>query len=128
MAVADLTSSNSITTGNDSIVIIKNLGDIPGGRTLDVTGFTPDVIKAGHLIIRDTVGGEYKPNPISGTDFAALPANHEYVGVLVSSIQKSRPFAAIMDRGDVLEPAMPYGSVPAGAKTALNLIKFKTAQ
>lgn len=127
MAVADLTSSNNITTGNDSIVIIQNLGDIPGGRTLDVAGFSPNVIKAGHLIIKETATGEFKPNPISGDNFAALPAGHTYEGVLVASIQKSRPFAAIMDRGDVLEPAMPYGSVPGAAKTALSLIKFKTA-
>lgn len=53
----------SVDTSKDNIVIVDNLGSLPGGRTLDVTGFTPSVIKAGHVIIRETSGGSYKPMP-----------------------------------------------------------------
>ncbi|WP_109437824.1 hypothetical protein [Aquimarina sp. AU119] len=125
MTTADLTSKSKVTTGNDSIVIMRNLGDIPGGRTLDVTGFAPDVISAGHVIIKETSSGEFKPMPVNGSAYDALPSGHTYEGVLVASIEKSKPFAAIMDRGDVLEPASPYPPTSA-IKTALSLIKFKT--
>jgi hypothetical protein len=56
-----------IITGNDSIVIVDNLQSIRGGRTLDVTGFTPAVIKAGHVIIQKTADKSYKPMPVVGT-------------------------------------------------------------
>lgn len=64
---ADLANQGAgYDTGNDSIVIVKVLEAIPGGKTLDVTGFTPDVIPAGHLIIEETSTGVLKPMPISG--------------------------------------------------------------
>jgi hypothetical protein len=58
-----------IVTGNDSIVIVDNFQSIRGGRTLDVTGFLPKVIPAGHVIIKETATGNYKPMP--ATDEAA---------------------------------------------------------
>lgn len=59
--------ATSVDTSKDNIVIVDNLGSLPGGRTLDVTGFTPPVIKAGHVIIRETSGGSYKPMPATDT-------------------------------------------------------------
>lgn len=50
-------------TGNDNIVIVDNFQSIRGGRTLDVTGFAPKVINAGHVIIMETSSKEYKPMP-----------------------------------------------------------------
>src|SRR5690606_31929219 len=38
-----------------------------GGRTLDVTGFSPNLIKGGHVIIKETATGEYKPMPVTGS-------------------------------------------------------------
>lgn len=68
MATANLNSeATKIITGNDSIVIVDNFQSIRGGRTLDVTGFTPEVIRAGHLIIQDDDSGEYKPMPVKGS-------------------------------------------------------------
>lgn len=59
---ANLTNvGESIITGNDSIVIVDNFQSIRGGRTLDVTGFAPKVIRAGHVIIRETATKVYKP-------------------------------------------------------------------
>lgn len=218
MATANLAYPGvEIIDGNDSIVIVDNLETIAGGRTLDVTGFTPEVIKAGHLIIQPTAGGEYKPMPvtvsgaittlgpitpgsgytnngtynnvpltggsgtgaqatvvvagnavtsvtitapgsgykdgeslsaaaanigtggsgfavgISGVDgssvsYAALPASHSYVGVLVASIRTKVPFAAILVRGTVNYAAAPYSmtSILSAVRSALPLIRFTT--
>lgn len=62
-------TGESIITGNDSIVIVDNFQSIRGGRTLDVTGFLPKVIHAGHVIIRETATAVYKPMP--ATEVAA---------------------------------------------------------
>ena len=117
-----------VDTGNDSIVIVHNLETIPGGKTLDVTGFTPDVIKAGHLVIKDA-SGNHKPMPVNsgGTNYDALPANHTYVGIVISSVLKTKPFVGIMVRGTMNDDAFKNGGgfpTPSGAKTALNLIRF----
>lgn len=218
MATANLTNTGEqILDGNDSIVIVENFETVRGGRTLDVTGFTPDVIKAGHMIIQPTAGGDFKPMPvtvsgaittlgpitpgsgytnngtynnvpltggsgtgaqatvvvasnavqsvtitapgsgykdgeslsasasnigtngsgfavgISGVDgssvaYAALPASHSYVGVLVATIRTKRPFAAIMVRGTVNYAAAPYSmtSILSAVRSALPNIRFTT--
>jgi len=69
MATANL--NNAPTTfddGNDSIVIVDNFQSIRGGRTLDVTGFAPDMIRAGHVIIYQTATNQYKPMPVTGAN------------------------------------------------------------
>lgn len=58
-----MNTGESIISGNDSIVIVDNFQSIRGGRSLNVTGFTPAVIQAGHVIIQDTTTKEYKPMP-----------------------------------------------------------------
>jgi hypothetical protein len=66
MAVANLTNEpKEIITGKDNIVIVDNFQSVRGGRTLDVTGFKPEVINAGHVIIRDGQSGEYRPMPVT---------------------------------------------------------------
>ena len=117
MATANLTSKESIDTTNDSVVIVKNLETVAGGRTLDVTGFGDEEISAGHVIIKETATGEYKPLPTTGT----LPASHTYAGILVASIRTVNAQAAIMVRGTVNEAYAKY-TIPAGA--ALSLIRF----
>jgi hypothetical protein len=57
---------DNFDTSNDSIVIVSNLETIPGGKTLDTTGFSPAVIPAGHLVIEETATGVLKPMPVSG--------------------------------------------------------------
>jgi len=59
----------NIIQGNDSIVIVDNLQSIRGGRSLNVTGFDPKVIQAGHMIIMETATKDYKPMP--ATDLSA---------------------------------------------------------
>jgi len=124
---ADLaTQGSGYDTGNDTIVIVKVLEAIPGGKTLDVTSFTPDVIPAGHLIIKETSTGVLKPMPVTGSAYAALPASHTYEGVLISTILKSKPFAGILVRGTVNQAASFYtiASVLTAVKAALPLIRF----
>lgn len=128
MATVNLhNTQESVITGNDSIVIRHVTHDIPGGRTLDVTGFTPDLIKAGHVIIKETATGEYKPMPISGSAYDALPSGHTYAGILVASTLKEKPFAAIMVGGQVNPAAGPYTitTILSAVKTALPLIDFR---
>ena len=68
MATVNLTNqSQNIITGKDNVVIVDNFQSIRGGRSLDVTGFAPDVINAGHIIIHHTATNEYKPMPVTGT-------------------------------------------------------------
>lgn len=127
MAVANLTSTKeSIVFGNDNIVIRDVFEDIRGGRTLDVTGFTPEVIKAGHVIIKEAATGEFKPMPLSGEAYAALPEGHTYAGILIASIPTNQPFAGIMIRGNVNHNAAPFpmATILAAVKTALPLITF----
>lgn len=113
-------------TSNDTIVIVKNLETIPGGRSLNVTAFAPDVIPAGHLIIKETSTGDFKPMPVTGEAYGTLPSGHTYEGVLISTIRKDRAFAGIMIRGSVNKEASFYNiaSVLVAAKAALPLIRF----
>jgi hypothetical protein len=114
-----------IDTGLDSIVIIKCLETIPGGRSLNVTDFTPNVIQKGHIVIKNNSNDEYKPMPITsaGDEYDSLPANHTIVGVLNASILTRKPMAAIMVRGSVNMAASPY-PVTSGIISALPLIRF----
>lgn len=124
---ADLaTQGAGYDTGNDTIVIVKVLEAIPGGKTLDVTGFSPDVIPAGHLIIEETSTGVLKPMPVSGAAYGSLPASHTYKGVLISTILTAKPFAGILVRGTVNKNASFYtiASVLTQVKAALPLIRF----
>lgn len=90
MATADLTNGNKkVITGKDNIVIVDILQSVRGGRTLDVTGYSKPIINAGHVIILDSVTGEYKPMPIKsdGSGYDALPTDNTYVGVLINTIE-----------------------------------------
>ena len=128
MAVANLRNdATTIDTSKDGIVIVDNFQSIRGGRTLLTTGYTPETIQAGHVIIRETATGEYKPMPVSGGAYAALPAGHTYAGILISSILTAKPFAGIMVRGTVNPVASPYpiATIQADFTTAVPLIDFR---
>lgn len=115
-----------VDDGNDSKVIIRDLADVPGGRALDVTGWTPEVIKAGHIIKHNTSTDEYAPLGVTGSEndtYASLDANEEYAGVLKVSILKAKPAAAIMTMGEVNAAASPY-PVTDTIKAGLPCIKF----
>lgn len=105
--------------GNDPIVIRKHVDDKKGGVVLNVTGWTDEFIRAGHILIKTTVDGVdiYKPMPVSNGAYAALPQDHVYAGIAVTTVPKEEPFVAMLTIGEVNEKAMPY-PVTAAIKTA----------
>lgn len=125
---ADLTKKGpEFDTNNDNIVIVHNLETIAGGRTLDVTEYTPDVIPAGHPIIMDEATEKiFKPFPVSDGALGTLPVGYKYVGINISTIKKELPFSGIMVRGAVNKNATfyPMDSILSAIRTALPLIRF----
>jgi hypothetical protein len=104
MAIVSLNNTGvTVDTSKDSIIIVENFESIRGGRSLNTTGYPKEVINAGHVIIRSTANGDYKPMPLNtgGTAYETLPANHTYAGILSASILTKRPLASIMIRGTV---------------------------
>jgi len=114
-----------VDTSLDSITIRNDLAGIIGGASLDVTGFAPEVIKAGHVVIKETATGFYKPMPIntSGDAYATLPSGHTIEGVVRCSVPKSKAMVGIMYNGEVNEATSPY-PVTTAIRGALTLIKF----
>lgn len=108
---------------NDAIVIVADLGDIPGGRSLDVTSVTDDIINAGHILIVNDTTKEVKPLGVSGNAYASLPSGHSYLGVLKHSVLKTDARAAILTIGQVNAAACPY-PITAAIKTGLPRIEF----
>lgn len=122
-------SKKKVIFGEDTVVIRHLNSSITGGRTLDVSDFTGDDIKAGHLVIRkkDSDGVyTYSPLGVSDGAYVALPEGAEYAGVVISSMPKDEPVVGIMDDGRVNDIAMPYpltDEMRTALKTALpNLI------
>ena len=124
MAVTNLVNDPvGVDTTLDSITIRKDIAGIIGGASLDVTGFTPAAIKSGHVVIKETATGVYKPMPIAGDAYAALPAGHTIEGVVRASTLTAKPMVGILYNGEVNEATSPY-PVTTAIKTALTLIKF----
>lgn len=112
-----------VDDGNDSKVIIRDLADVPGGRALDVSGWSEDVIRAGHIIKLTTATGEYAPLGINDGAYVSLAQGEEYGGVLKVTVLKAKPAAAIMTMGEVNAAASPY-PVTSTIKAGLPQIKF----
>lgn len=101
--------SFAFTAGMDSVVIRHYVAGIIGGRTLDMTGFAESVIKAGHIVIQNEEDETiFKPMPVSGGKYAALPDGYKYAGVVVCSKPASEPMVGIMYSGEVNDVACPY--------------------
>lgn len=128
----------SIETSIDSIVIVDNFQSIRGGFSLDITGFTPPVIHAGHPIIEETATGALKPMPVaSATAFGALPAGHSYAGVAINSVLTDKAMVGVMVRGTINHAAFTaaaaaakpnyysYATILTAIKAALPLIDFR---
>ena len=112
----DVGTIESFGFGKDPIVIRKYIAGIKGGKVLDVTGFTEDYIRAGHVIVR-----------VSGGAYGSLPGNCEYVGVSVSTKSVKEPFVSIMHTGVVNDEASPYQltSIMSALKTAVPTLVFE---
>lgn len=116
-------ASTNVDVGVDSTTIVHFIEGVPGGRSLDVSGFSPTIIRAGHVVIKETSTGVHKPMPVSGSSYDSLPSGHEVVGVVVSSVMANEAIVAIMVRGSVNEATSPY-PVTSEIKKALPLIRF----
>jgi hypothetical protein len=104
MATGNLNKAGLEIGGFDSIIIVKDLTDIPAGVTLDVAGESRDTIPGGSVLIHNTVTGAVKPLGITGSNndtYASLDTNEEYYGILKYSVLKSEPFAAVLRAGTV---------------------------
>lgn len=120
--------STALDTGNDSIVIVEYISGKPGGATLDVTDWTPDIIPGGHVVIQETATGNLKPFPVSGSAYGTLPANHSISPyVTQASVLKTKPFVGLMDRGTVNPNTQKYTitSVLSAVKTAQPLMIYR---
>jgi len=129
-AIADINSTKSAFGFYvDSVVIRNYLGGILGGKTLDMTDYPNDVLKAGHVVIRNTTDDTYKPMPLNeaGDAYGSLPDGCEYVGVTVASVPKDRPFVGIMHTGSVNDLACEFAidGIKAAVKTALPTLVFE---
>lgn len=118
-AIAELTKEGkSFADGLDAIVIRRVGACIIGGKTLDMSGFPDDHVKAGHIIIHETATDTYKPMPVASGAYSTIPTGHVYVGVLRATKPKEEPLASIMYEGEVNDIASPY-EVTDAIKTAL---------
>lgn len=99
-------SSASFGDGYDSLVVREYYTSTDGGVSLDTTGFTKPYIRSGHIIIRKTAAeadGTYlfKPMPVTGDAYDALPEDHQYYGFLVQSVPTSKPFAGVTQHAKI---------------------------
>lgn len=70
MAIGNLSyTANTYDDGLDSIAVRDVFESVRGGRTLDVSAFSgATLLRAGHVIIRVTATGQYRPMPITGVN------------------------------------------------------------
>jgi len=113
----------------DAITIRQYIGGITGGRALDYTNFDDDVIKAGHVIVKQVVDGELVFSPLAVEDgaYKTLTEGQTYAGVVVASKNKGEG-VAIMDNGRVNDETVPYpitDTMKASLKTALPMLIFE---
>ena len=126
MPTTNLNQKNiEVNDGLDSIVIIKDLGDIPGGRTLDVSGLDPDVeyVRSGHILIQNNSTKAVSPLGVTEDAYVALPSGHAYYGVNKTTISVKDARAAILTVGQVNAAASPY-PVTTAIKSGLPNIQF----
>lgn len=114
--------------GLESILIRRKGGRIIGGCILDLSDWTEDTVRGGHIVIKKETDGitAYKPNEAADGKFSAIPTGWEYAGVLVRSVSKTNPFAAVQYDGEINDKAMPYSieDIKADLKTALPSLYF----
>lgn len=119
-AVANMTQKGkAYSDGMDAVVIRRRGACIIGGKTLDMSGFPDDFVKAGHIVIHETATDTYKPLGVSNGAYSALPTGCTYEGVVLASKPKETPIVSIMYTGEVNDNASPY-PLTDSIKTALN--------
>lgn len=110
MPTANLTREKiELNDGLDSIVVVQAISQIPGGRTLDVSGLAANVesVKSGHVLVIDTKTKAVSPLGITDGAYETLPTGKKYYGVLKASVLKRDPRAAIITAGQINVAASP---------------------
>lgn len=109
--------------GHDEIVITRMLADIPGGVTLDTTGYKEGQIRKGHVVIREKLTGVCKPLEVKGKNYVTLPEGYVYKGVVISTTVAEDPRVGVMTQGQVNAKASPY-PITEEIQNGLPLIEF----
>lgn len=114
-----------VNDGLDSIVIVNDLGDIPGGRTIDTSRLAEDVtvIKSGHILVKEDASGNVAALGVSAGNYETLPEGYSYLGVLKATVLKKDPRGAILTIGQVNAAASPY-PVTEEIRKGLPMIQF----
>ncbi len=126
MPTANLTREKiELNDGLDSIVVVQAISQIPGGRTLDVSGLAANVesVKSGHVLVIDTKTKAVSPLGITEGVYDTLPTGKKYYGVLKASVLKRDPRAAIITAGQINVAASP-APVTDAIKAGLPLIQW----
>lgn len=112
----------------ESVLIRRKGGRIIGGCVLDLSDWPEDSVKGGHMIIKKETDGimTYKPNAVADGKFSEIPEGWEYAGVLVRTVTRTNPFAAVQYDGEINDKVMPYpiDDIKAAVKTALPSLYF----
>jgi hypothetical protein len=128
-------SQTEVVFTKDDVIVPKLVSDIPGGRTIDFTGWTGDNIKAGTVIIKGTVSSAivYRPHPITaGTapnpdTYGTITEGFAVCGILYRTITRTDPQGSILIQGVVNEAAAQAAGLPAytsAIKAALTDVQF----
>lgn len=122
--VIELGKSESYDTGNDPIIVRNDVNSIIKGVMLDVTGWTEEVISAGHVVIAKD--GVYKPMPVTDGAYGSLPEGYAYAGITKVSVLATHPFVGVVNMGEINEEALPYSisSIKDAIKTAVPTLIF----
>lgn len=122
----DTTVKEAFSFGNDPIVIRKRIAGYKGGRLLDLTGFTGDYIRAGHIVI--TKGDAFRPMPVTSAGaYDTLPDGWSYAGVCGGTKEAKEPFVDIIYNGEVNDKCLPYeltAAMKSAIKTAVPTLTF----
>lgn len=109
-----------INDGLDSIVVVQSLSEIPGGRTLDVSGLAAGVtcVRSGHVLVKDNKSKAISPLTVTDGAYASVPEGKTVCGVLKFSVSRNDPRASIVTAGQINVAASP-AAVTDAIKSAL---------
>lgn len=118
-------TSVKVDTAWDTVIIQNWIDGINGGKSLDLTGFNDEYLKAGHVVIKE--GARFKPLIPSGGNYPALTSGQKYIGVVYKTHNPKIDGTAIMTRGKVNEKAYKNWTgleYTDAIKSGLGLIEF----
>ncbi len=123
-----MTEKEHFGFGNDPIVIRKHVHGKKGGVALDVTGFTDEYVRCGHVIIKTVVEGKdvFKPMPVANNAYGSLPQGAVYYGIAEATADPRHELVPVLTIGEVNDKALPYDitSIKAAFSAAVPTIVF----